>query len=276
MLLSQAAKEGNVAFEELKSKQSVMWGTGDYQNVTETLIDVHERVLDRLAPAEGVTWLDLACGTGAMAELATKRGADVCGIDLAPVLIETAKERAQEQGLDIDYRVGDCENLDMSDASFDVVSSTFGVMFAPDHEATARELARTVKPGGRIGLANWTPEGGLAKMFGMMKPFQPPPPEGIGVPFQWGSEAHVEELLGDAFELDLQRYVSHLRVPSGEDYWRLFASSYGPTRTLADSLDDDRREEFHQSWVDFFETDYRRDGQIDHDREWLFVYGTRR
>jgi len=276
MLLSQAAKEGNVAFEELKSKQSVMWGTGDYQNVTETLIDVHERVLDRLAPAEGVTWLDLACGTGAMAELATKRGADVCGIDLAPVLIETAKERAQEQGLDIDYRVGDCENLDMSDASFDVVSSTFGVMFAPDHEATARELARTVKPGGRIGLANWTPEGGLAKMFGMMKPFQPPPPEGIGVPFQWGSEAHVEELLGDAFELDLQRYVSHLRVPSGEDYWRLFASSYGPTRTLADSLDDDRREEFHQSWVDFFETNYRRDGQIDHDREWLFVYGTRR
>ncbi|HKB20275.1 MAG TPA: class I SAM-dependent methyltransferase [Gaiellaceae bacterium] len=265
-----------MAFEELKSKQSVMWGTGDYQNVTETLIDVHERVLDRLAPAEGVTWLDLACGTGAMAELATKRGADVCGIDLAPVLIETAKERAQEQGLDIDYRVGDCENLDMSDASFDVVSSTFGVMFAPDHEATARELARTVKPGGRIGLANWTPEGGLAKMFGMMKPFQPPPPEGIGVPFQWGSEAHVEELLGDAFELDLQRYVSHLRVPSGEDYWRLFASSYGPTRTLADSLDDDRREEFHQSWVDFFETDYRRDGQIDHDREWLFVYGTRR
>jgi len=276
MLLSQAAKEGNVAFEELKSKQSVMWGTGDYQNVTETLIDVHERVLDRLAPAEGVTWLDLACGTGAMAELATKRGADVCGIDLAPVLIETAKERAQEQGLDIDYRVGDCENLDMSDASFDVVSSTFGVMFAPDHEATARELARTVKPGGRIGLANWTPEGGLAKMFGMMKPFQPPPPEGIGVPFQWGSEAHVEELLGDAFELDLQRYVSHLRVPSGEDYWRLFASSYGPTRTLADSLEDDRREEFHQSWVDFFETNYRRDGQIDHDREWLFVYGTRR
>ena len=113
-------------------------------------------------------------------------------------------------------------------------------------------------------------------MFGMMKPFQPPAPEGAGVPFQWGSEAHVEELLDDAFDLDLQRHVSHLRVPTGEDYWQLFATSYGPTRTLAESLDDGRREEFHQAWVDFFETNYRLDGEIDHDREWLFVYGTRR
>jgi SAM-dependent methyltransferase len=277
MLLRAGAKEGRqMAFEELKSKQSVMWGNGPYQNITETLTDLHELVIDRLAPAEGVTWLDLACGTGAMAELATKRGADVTGIDLAPTLIETAKERAQEQGLEIDYRVGDCENLDVPDASFDVVSSTCGVMFAPDHEATARELARIIKPGGRIGLANWTPEGGLAKMFAMMKPFQPAPPEGAGVPFQWGSEEHVQELLGDAFELDLQRHVSHLRVPTGEDYWRLFAMSYGPTKTLAESLDDDRREEFHQVWVDFFESNYRSDGEIDHDREWLFVYGTRR
>jgi ubiquinone/menaquinone biosynthesis C-methylase UbiE len=265
-----------MAFEELKSKQSVMWGNGPYQNVTETLTDLHEMVIDRLAPAEGVSWVDLACGTGAMAELATQRGADVMGIDLAPALIETAKERAEEQSLDIDYRVGDCENLDVPDASFDVVSSTCGVMFAPDHEATARELARIVKTGGRIGLANWTPEGGLAKMFGMMRPFQPPPPEGAGVPFQWGSEGHVEELLSDAFELDLQRHVSHLRVPSGEDYWRLFAMSYGPTKTLAESLDDDRREEFHQTWVDFFETNYKSNGEIDHDREWLFVLGTRR
>ena len=265
-----------MAFEELKSKQSVMWGTGPYQNVTETLTDIHELVIDRLEPGEGVRWLDLACGTGAMAERAAQRGAEVTGIDLAPALIETAKERAQEQGLEIDYRVGDCENLDVEYGSFDAVSSTFGIMFAPDHEATARELTRIVKPGGRIGLANWTPEGGLAKMFAMMKPFQPPPPEGAGVPFQWGSEEHVQELLGDSFDLDLSRHVSHLRVPTGEDYWQLFSSSYGPTRTLAESLDDDRRQEFHRAWVDFFESNYQSDGEIDHDREWLFVYGTRR
>jgi ubiquinone/menaquinone biosynthesis C-methylase UbiE len=276
MLPAQQPRREQMAFEELKSKQSVMWGNGPYQNVTETLTDLHERVIDRLAPAEGVTWLDLACGTGAMCELAAKRGADVTGIDLAPALIETAKERAQEQGLEIDYRVGDCENLDVEDGSFDAVSSTCGVMFAPDHEATASELKRIVKPGGRIGLANWTPEGGLAKMFAMMKPFQPPPPEGAGVPFQWGSEEHVQGLLGDAFDLDLQRHVSHLRMPTSEEYWQLFSSSYGPTKTLAESLEGDRREEFHQAWVDFFESNYRSNGEIDHDREWLFVYGTRR
>src|SRR5262245_65864974 len=132
-----------MAFEELKSKQSVLWGNGPYQNITETLTDLHDRVVDRLAPSDGVTWLDLACGTGAMAELAAKRGADVTGIDLAPALIETAKERAQGQRLDIDYRVGDCENLDVEDGSFDAVSPTCGVMFSPDHEATARGLARS-------------------------------------------------------------------------------------------------------------------------------------
>jgi ubiquinone/menaquinone biosynthesis C-methylase UbiE len=265
-----------MAFEELKSKQSVMWGTGPYQNITDTITDVHERVVERLAPAPGVRWLDLACGTGAAAERAARQGADVTGVDLAPALIETAKERAQEQGLDIDYRVGDCENLEFPDSSFDAVSSTCGVMFAPDHEATARELARVVAPDGRIGLANWTPDSGMAKVFAMMRPFQPPPPEGAGVPFQWGSEEHVEELLGDAFDLEFEHHISHLRVPSGEDYWQLFSSSYGPTRTLAESLDDDRREEFHRTWVDFFESNYRSNGEIDHDREWLLVLGTRR
>lgn len=265
-----------MAFEELKSKQSVMWGNGPYQSVTETVADIHELLVERLDPHDGDAWLDLACGTGAMAERAATRGASVTGVDLAPALIETARERGEQQGLSIDYRVGDCEKLDLEGGTFDIVSSTCGVMFAPDHEATAHELARVVKPGGRVGLANWTPEGGLAKMFAMMKPFAPPPPEGAGVPFTWGSEEHVQELLGDAFDLSLERHVSHLRVPSGEDYWQLFSSSYGSTKSLAESLDEDRREEFHQAWVDFFETNYRSNGEIDHDREWLLVLGTRR
>jgi len=263
-------------FEELKSKQSVMWGNGPYQNITETLVDIHDLLVDRLDPKEGDAWLDLACGTGAMSERAAREGASVTGVDLAPALIETAKERAAGQGLSIDYRVGDCEKLDLEDGAFDIASSTCGVMFAPDHEATARELARVVKPGGRIGLANWTPEGGLAKMFAMMKPFMAPPPEGAGSPFAWGSEEHVQELLGDSFDLSLERHVSHFRVPSGEDYWQLFSSSYGPTKTLAESLDDDRRDEFRQTWIDFFESNYRSNGEIDHDREWLLVLGTRR
>jgi ubiquinone/menaquinone biosynthesis C-methylase UbiE len=127
-----------MAYEELKERQSVMWGTGPYQRITETLGDIHERVIERLAPEPGDQWLDLACGTGAIAEQACGAGAEVTGVDLSPVLVETAKERAAERGLDIDYVVGDVEALPFGDASFDKVSSTLGIMFAPDHEATAR------------------------------------------------------------------------------------------------------------------------------------------
>jgi SAM-dependent methyltransferase len=262
-----------MAYEELKERQSVIWGTGPYQRVTETITDIHEQVVTALDPRPGLDWLDLACGTGAVAERAAAAGATVTGIDLAPVLIETAQERAAEQGLEIDYRVGDCEQLDVEDASYDVVSSTCGVMFAPDHEATARELARVTRPGGRIALGNWTPTGGLARMFKVMAPFMPAPPPSS--PFDWGDESRVQELLGDAFELELEEKVSTLRMPSGEAYWELFSTSYGPTKTLADSLGE-RREELHRDWVDFFETEYSVDGEIVHTREYLLVRGERR
>jgi SAM-dependent methyltransferase len=262
-----------MAYEELKARQSAMWGTGPYQRITETLADIHDLVVERLQPARGLRWLDLACGTGAVAERAARAGADVTGVDLAPALIETARERAAEQSLDIDYRVGDCERLELPDATFDVVSSTCGVMFAPDHEASARELARVTKPGGRIALANWTPTGGLARMFAMMAPFQPAPPPSN--PFDWGDELHVRQLLGDPFELDLEEHVSAMRIGSGEEYWDLFSTSYGPTKALADSLGD-RREDLHRAWVDFFETEYRGDGGIVHEREYLLVLGRRR
>jgi SAM-dependent methyltransferase len=262
-----------VAYEELKQRQSVMWGTGPYQRITETIADIHERVVERLAPEAGDRYLDLACGTGAVAERVAAAGASVTGLDLAPVLIETAKERAKELGLEIDYVVGDVESLPFPDAGFDKVSSTCGIMFSPDHEAAAKELARVTAPGGRIALANWTPTGGLAKMFKVMAPYLPAPPPSS--PFDWGDESRVRELLGEAFELELEEHVSTLRVPSGEAYWELFSTSYGPTKTLADSLGD-RRESLRRDWVDFFETNYRSDGEIAHTREYLLVLGSRR
>jgi SAM-dependent methyltransferase len=271
--LANSDKETDMAYQELKERQSVMWGNGPYQRVTETLSDIHERVIERLAPGPDVRWLDLACGTGAVAELAAAAGATVTGIDLAPALIDTARERAAAEELEIDYQVGDCEVLGIPDASFDAVSSTCGVMFAPDHEASARELARVTRPGGRIALANWTPTGGLARMFAVMRPFLPAPPPSN--PFDWGDERRVRELLGDAFELDIEEHVSTLRIPSGEAYWELFSTSYGPTRTLADSLGA-RRAELQRDWVDFFETNYRVNGEIAHTREYLLVVGERR
>jgi SAM-dependent methyltransferase len=262
-----------VAYEELKERQSVMWGNGPYQRITETITDVHDSVLEKLVPAPGDRWLDLACGTGAISERAAGAGAQVTGVDLAPVLIDTARERAAELGLEIDYRVGDAERLELPDASFDKVSSSCGIMFAPDHEAVARELARVTAPGGKIALGNWTPTGGLGKMFKVMAPYQPAPPPSS--PFDWGDEARVRELLGDSFELEVEERVTTLRVPSAEDYWELFSTSYGPTKTLADSLGD-RREDLRSDWVEFFETTYRVDGEIAHAREYLIVSGIRR
>jgi SAM-dependent methyltransferase len=264
-----------MAFTELKARQSVMWGNGPYERVTNTIRDIHELVVERVDPKPGEKVLDAATGTGAVAILAARRGADVVGMDLAPVLIETAEQRAAEEGVTVRFEVGDAEAMTFEDASFDVVTSTCGVMFAPDHAAVASELARVTRPGGRIALACWTPQGGLAQMFGMMRPFLPPPPEGAGSPFAWGDEEHVRGLLGDAFELEFEEHDSILRTEDGEEYWELFSTSYGPTKSAAEALDDERREEFQRTWVEFFEA--RREGdEVVHHREYLLTLGTRR
>jgi ubiquinone/menaquinone biosynthesis C-methylase UbiE len=262
-----------VAYEELKERQSAMWGNGPYQRITETLEDIHERLIEALGPAPGDRWLDVACGTGAIAERAAAPGADVTGIDLAPVLIETAKERAADLGLDIDYVVGDAENLPFEDGSFEKVSSAVGIMFAPDHEAVARELARVTAPGGRIALANWTPEGGIGKLFKVMAPYQPAPPPSS--PFDWGKEDRVHALLRDAFDLEIEKHVNVFRAETAEAMWELFSTSYGPTKTLAEGIGE-RREDLHRDWVEFYEANYKVNGEIAQPSEYLLISGVRR
>ncbi len=263
-------------FEELKQRHAVVWGSGPYQGITETVKDIHKRVIDRLDPKPGQRLLDLATGTGAVAELAATTGAEVVGVDIAPALIEQAKERAAERGLEIDYRVGDAEALDLDDASFDLVASTCGVMFAPDHAAVGRELGRVTKPGGRIAIACWTPDSGLAKMFEVMRSFQPaPPPAGVDNPFDCGNEDHVRKLLEGDFELEFELGDSVLEAESGETIWELFSTEYGPTKTLADSLDDERREQLRSEFVELHEQS-RTNGGIAFSRTYLLTLGTRR
>jgi SAM-dependent methyltransferase len=265
-----------MAFEQLKERQSVVWGDAPFENVAAGLADAHEAILEAVAPVEEARWLDVACGTGELAVMAAARGAEVVGVDFSPALIETAGRNAEAAGRAIDFRVGDAEALDVPDASFDIVTSTCGAMFAPDQEATASELGRVAKPGGRLAMVNWTLEGGVGELFALMKPFMPPPPEGVPSPFEWGRREWVEELLGDDYELDIDERVSMFSAPSGEDYWQLFVTSYGPTKALAASLDDHRREELRRNWVDFFEQNYRTGDGIEHPRQYLLVRGTRR
>jgi ubiquinone/menaquinone biosynthesis C-methylase UbiE len=149
-------KEERMAFEELKAKQSVMWGSGPYERVSEHLQIAHEHLLRAVPPREGEAWLDVATGTGEIAVPAARAGARVTGLDLAPGLIATARDRAADAGVEVRFEVGDAEALPYEDASFDTVSSGFGCMFAPDHAATARELARVCKPGGRLALLTGT------------------------------------------------------------------------------------------------------------------------
>jgi SAM-dependent methyltransferase len=191
------------------------------------------------------------------------------------VLVERAQELAEQAGVDVRFDVADCERLPYEDASFDVVSSAIGHMFAPDHDAAARELARVCRPGARLGLACWRGESGVGELFRVMAPFQPPRPPGVGDPFDWGREEYVEERLGEAFELTFEEADSPQTAESGEDVWELFSSSYGPTKTLADSLPPDRRQGLHRAWVEMYEG-HRVDGGIRQPRLYLLTIGRRR
>jgi SAM-dependent methyltransferase len=262
-------------FEELKARQSVVWGSGPYEPIVEITKEIHEALVDALDGQPGQQWLDIATGTGAVALRAARTGAEVTGVDLAPALIEIARKNAAAQGLDVRFETGDAEALRYEEASFDLVSSAIGTQFAPDHRAVARELGRVCRPGGRLGLACWTPTSGVADMFKVMKPFMPVPAPGVGNTFDWGRPEYVEELLGEDFELGIEQRDTVLYADSGEQVWQTFSTAYGPTKSLAESLDEGRREQLHRDWVELFES-CKVGGRVQMSRTYLLIAGRRR
>jgi ubiquinone/menaquinone biosynthesis C-methylase UbiE len=264
-----------MAFEELKQRQSVVWGAAPFERVAAEIADVHDDLVERLGPLDKVEFLDVACGTGGIAERAAALRAHVTGADFAASLIETARARADERGLAIHYDVADAERMPYEEGSFEVVASCFGVMFAPDHQAAAAELKRVCRPGGRLGLASWTPDGTIGDFFRLGASFQPAPPTGAGSPVAWGSESHVRELLEDAFELQFVSLETTQVGESGEHLWQLFSTSFGPTKTLAESLPPDRRADLQRAYVEFWEN-YRTDEGIRQPRQYLVALGQRR
>ena len=178
-----------------------MWASGDYPSMVETfLLPLGPRLVDACGIGPGMRVLDVAAGTGNASLPAAQRGARVTASDLTPELLEAGRRRAEAEGLELEWVEADAEHLPFEDASFDVVMSSIGAMFAPHHQDVADELVRVCRPGGTIGLLSWTPEGMIGALFRTMGPFAPPPPPGAQPPPLWGSEEHVRELFGDRVE----------------------------------------------------------------------------
>jgi SAM-dependent methyltransferase len=249
-----------------------MWGSAPWERMAETLSPLHDHLVAELSPQAGERWLDAATGTGAVAIRAARAGAEVTALDLAPRLVETARRLTAAEGLAIRFDVGDCEDLPYVDASFDVVASAVGVIFAPDHNAVARELARVCRPGGRLGLVSWRPN---PTFSAVLEPFRPRREPGAGDPDDWGRVEHVRNLLGDAFELRFVEGSHALQGESAEAIWELLTTAHGAFKGLLDSLGTDRRAELHHAFVGYLER-YRADGGISAPDDYLLVTGVRR
>ncbi len=213
----------------VKQVQQQIWSKGDFAKVGELAMIVGENLCEAADVSPGERVLDVACGSGNAAFAAARRTwTKVTGLDYVPALLERARERAATEHLDIDFVEGDAEALPFDDGQFDVVLSTFGAMFAPDQAKTAAELLRVTRPGGRIGMANWTPDGFVGGMFQTVSQHAPLPP-GVEPPVRWGTEERLRELFGDGIS-DLRAEVDHLtmRYPSFEAWLEFFKTWFGP------------------------------------------------
>jgi ubiquinone/menaquinone biosynthesis C-methylase UbiE len=218
-----------IDFAAVKGRQQTAWASGDYAVIGTTLQLVGELLAEACDLRYGERVLDVAAGNGNATLAAARRGADVTSTDYVGALLERGAERARAERLDVTFRTADAEALPFEDASFDAVLSTFGVMFTPDQAKAASELARVCRPGGRIGLANWTPESLVGQMFKVLGRHLPPPP-GVSPPSLWGVEAHLGTLFGDRVAAVAITPRTHtFRYRSAAHFLEVFRTWYGPT-----------------------------------------------
>lgn len=240
---SSAVDAADIADAALKNRHAAMWALGDYPAVARELIpELGPVIVEACGVAPGDRVLDIAAGSGNAAIPAALAGADVVASDLTPELLDVGRGLAAQLGARLEWRVADAEALPFDDASFDVVMSAVGVMFAPHHERSAAELLRVCRPGGRIGLISWTPEGFIGRLFATMKPYAAPPPPGAQPPPLWGREDHVRALLEGRVESFLaERHTVAVQFAQPEDFRAYFKRAYGPTivtyRLIADDPD---------------------------------------
>jgi ubiquinone/menaquinone biosynthesis C-methylase UbiE len=226
-----------VDFDALKKRQQATWASGDFAVIGTTLQIVGESLAEAVDLHAGERVLDVAAGNGNATLAAARRFASVTSTDYVPALLDKGRARALAEGFDIDFRFADAESLPFPDSSFDVVLSTFGAMFTPDHARPAREMLRVLRPGGRVGMANWTPEGFIGQLFRVIGAYVPPPP-GLKSPALWGTEPHIVELFGaHADSIRCERKSFNFRYRSSAHWLQVFRDFYGPTHKAFASLD---------------------------------------
>jgi SAM-dependent methyltransferase len=242
-----------------------LWNGGQYELVAARFAEIHDALVEALAPRASERWLDVATGTGEVALRAAGAGADVTGLDIAPRLLEQGRSRSS----DVEWVEADAQALPFADGAFDVVSSSFGLIFAPDQEAAAGEVARVCR--GRLGLTVWRPNEGPHAIYAAFTGEQPAWPS----PDDWGREERLQELLGGAFELEVEERVWWLEGESPEHVMELMSNGAPPVRALLDSLDPDRATAFRAAMLEYWSQFQTPDG-VREPRRYLLVLGERR
>ena len=236
------AIDSSTVFAALKTKQHAAWSSGDYAVVGTTLQIVGEELCEALDVRPGQKVLDVAAGNGNVTLAAARRWCDVVSTDYVPSLLERGQLRAKAEGLPVEFQVADAEALPFADATFDVVVSTFGVMFTPDQDKAASELLRVCKRGGKIGLANWTPEGFIGQLFKTLGQYLPPP-AGAKSPALWGTRSRINEMFETSAKwIKAERRHFTFRYHSPDHFLQIFRSYYGPMLKAFAALDEANRE----------------------------------
>jgi SAM-dependent methyltransferase len=229
-------------FAAIKQRQQATWASGDFAVIGTTLQIVGESLAEAADIRAGERVLDVAAGNGNATLAAARRFAEVTSTDYVPTLLDKGRARAAAEGLQVDFRIADAEDLPFKDGSFDAVLSTFGAMFTPDHTRPAREMLRVVRAGGRIGLANWTPEGFIGQLFKVIGTYIPAP-AGLKSPALWGTEPHIVELFGArATDIRIVRRNFNFRYRSAAHWIQIFRDFYGPTHKAFAGLDSARQD----------------------------------
>lgn len=261
---------------EQKQQARAMWAMGDYPSIVHRIEGAGVAAVKAAQVDESDTVLDVACGSGNATIPAAKTGATVTGLDITPELLDAGRANAADAGVEIDWIEGDAEQLPFEDASFDAVVSVFGCMFAPDHARTAGEIARVLKPGGRIAICAWTPDGNIGRFFMTVAKHMPPPPEGFEPPILWGTEDHVRDLFaGTGVELEFEKAAVDFVADSTDEFMEEYETSLPPTVAAKAALEPEGKwDALRQDIVDLYAANNEADdGSFRQSAEFLVIVG---